>query len=125
MSTEFEAIEHVQLGMPPGGETEARAFYAGALGLAERTPPPGLSGWWFAAGGVELHLNAEEGYRATRRVHPALRVRGLASLADRCQSAGFAVRWDTRYPGRRRCFVADPFGNQIELFETGIAAPER
>jgi hypothetical protein len=116
-STEFLAIEHVQLGMPPGGDDAARAFYAGALGLAERAPPPGLSGWWFHAGGVELHLNTEEGYRATRRVHPALHVRGLDALVARCAEAGFPVRWDTRYPGRRRCFVSDPFENQLELFE--------
>ena len=124
MPTEFVAIDHVQLGMPPGGEAAARAFYAGALGLEERTPPPGLSGWWFGAGGVELHLNTEDGYRATRRVHPALRVRDLSRLAERCEAAGFPVRWDARYPGRRRCFVADPFGNQIELveFEPTIAA---
>ncbi len=128
VSTDFIAIEHVQLGMPPGGEEAARAFYNGALGLAERAPPPGMSGWWFGAGGVELHINFEEGYRATQRVHPALQVRGLDALVGRCEAAGHAVRWDARYPGRRRCFVSDPFGNQIELFEpvpSSQAVPRR
>lgn len=117
---EYVEIDHVQLGMPPGGEAAARAFYAGVLGLGEMAPPPSLSGLWFRAGGVELHLNTEEGHRATRRVHPALRVRGRAALeelAARCEGAGFPVRRDTRYPGRDRFYVADPFGNQIELLQ--------
>ena len=127
--TEFLRIDHVQLGMPPGAESAARAFYGDVLGLALVSPPAVLSGLWFRAGEVELHLNVEADYRATRRVHPALEVRGLDELVRRCEAAGFAAREDRRYPGRQRYYVADPFGNQIELFERvaageGAAAPD-
>ena len=115
--TEFLALDHVQLGMPRGGEAAARAFYSDVLGLAEISPPPPLGGVWFRAGGVELHLNSEEGFRAGVRAHPALRVRGLRELAARCAGAGFEPRFDERYPGRSRFYVADPFGNQVELLE--------
>ena len=44
------AIEHVQLAMPPGREEEARAFYAGLLGMVEVPKPAHLAargGAWF------------------------------------------------------------------------------
>ncbi|MBD3775376.1 MAG: hypothetical protein IE921_17575, partial [Rhodobacteraceae bacterium] len=50
-------IDHVQLAMPHGGEDGARAFYAGALGMAEIRKPGHLAvggGCWFAGGGVEI-----------------------------------------------------------------------
>jgi hypothetical protein len=37
------AIEHVQLAMPPGREEEARAFYAGLLGMVEVRKPAHLA----------------------------------------------------------------------------------
>ena len=60
------ALKHVQLAMPPGGEEEARAFYAGLLGMAEVPKPAHLAardGAWFEAGRVEVHLGLEEGFR--------------------------------------------------------------
>ena len=121
--TEFLSLDHVQLGMPEGGAPAARAFYGEVLGLTEITPPPPLRGVWVRAGGVELHLNTEAGFRAGLRAHPALRVRGLAALAARCAGAGFEPRFDERYPGRSRFYVADPFGNQVELLELHADRP--
>lgn len=43
-------VDHVQLAMPAGREAEARAFYAGLLGIPELAKPPVLaarSGAWF------------------------------------------------------------------------------
>ena len=60
------AIEHVQLAMPPGREGEARAFYAGLLGIPEVPKPVHLAargGAWFETGGVKVHLGVEEGFR--------------------------------------------------------------
>jgi len=37
-------IDHVLLAMPPGSEDQARAFYAGGLGLAETPKPADLAG---------------------------------------------------------------------------------
>jgi 4-hydroxyphenylpyruvate dioxygenase-like putative hemolysin len=39
----LEAIDHVQLAIPAGGEDAARAFYAGVLGLVEQPKPPELA----------------------------------------------------------------------------------
>ena len=36
-------VDHVQLAMPAGREPEARAFYAGLLGIPELTKPPTLA----------------------------------------------------------------------------------
>lgn len=115
--TEYLCIDHVQLGMPPGGEDAARRFYGEVLGLVETAPPPPLHGIWFRAGDVEIHLHEDAGHHASRRVHPALRVTGLDAVMDRCDASGHPTRPDTRYPGRRRFYVADPFGNELEILE--------
>ncbi len=50
------AIEHVQLAMPLGREEEARAFYAGLLGIPEVPKPAHLAargGAWFEAAGIQ------------------------------------------------------------------------
>jgi catechol 2,3-dioxygenase-like lactoylglutathione lyase family enzyme len=120
---ELVEIEHVQLGMPPGGgdatAAAARRLYGEVLGFAEVAPPAPLRGLWFRAGRVELHLHEEEGgFRPVARAHPGMRVaRGLDALAARCEAAGHAVRFDRRYPGRRRFYVADPFGNELEFLQ--------
>jgi catechol 2,3-dioxygenase-like lactoylglutathione lyase family enzyme len=47
------ALHHVQLAMPRGAESAARAFYGGVLGLAEIVKPAALAargGVWFRAG---------------------------------------------------------------------------
>lgn len=38
-----EALDHVQLAMPPGGEDAARRFYAGLLGIPEVPKPAHLA----------------------------------------------------------------------------------
>lgn len=115
------AIDHVLLAMPPGGEDRAREFYAGILGLSEVKTPAASSangGAWFRSGDVELRLGVDADFRPATKAHPALRVRGLDQLATTARAYGSAVEWDDRYPGVRRCFVHDPFGNRIELIET-------
>ncbi len=54
----IEALEHVQLAMPSGGEEEARAFYEGLLGIIERLKPEHLrarGGVWFESGAIKIH----------------------------------------------------------------------
>jgi catechol 2,3-dioxygenase-like lactoylglutathione lyase family enzyme len=111
-------IDHVQLAMPPGGEDAARGFYRDLLGMAEEPKPEelaGRGGCWFRDGGVELHLGVEADFRAARKAHPALRVSGFADLVERLRQAGCPVEEDRQLPGVERVFVADPFGNRIEL----------
>lgn len=111
-------IEHVQLAMPPGQEEQARAFYSGLLGLTERAKPPTLAvrgGCWFEQAGVKLHLGVEAQFRPARKAHPALIVDDLPALIAALTAAGAEVAPDEPVEGRTRCYVADPFGNRIEL----------
>jgi len=115
-----QRLHHLQLAIPPGAEAEARSFYGGVLGLEEIPKPPNLArrgGVWFRLGTLELHLGVEEGFRAARKAHPALLVEDLAGLAERCRQAGVPVTTDEPLPGFDRVYVADPFGNRIELLE--------
>jgi len=123
---EYHEIEHVQLTMPHGGDDRARAFYGDVLALREIPKPAALrgnGGLWFVAGSIEVHLLAEEPRHPSHAAHPGFRVTGLSALAERCQKAGYPPQFDTRYPGRRRFYVADPFGNRIELFQIDTDAP--
>ncbi len=113
-------IEHVQLAMPPGGEDAARAFYAGLLGLPERTKPPELAargGCWFEGPGVKVHLGVEADFRAAQKAHPALLVDDLAALTKALRASDVTVSADDPADGRARCYVSDPFGNRIELMQ--------
>ena len=115
-----EGFHHVQLAMPPGGESDAEAFYGSVLGFEVVPKPEHLAargGRWFRSGAAELHLGVEEGFRASSKAHPALRVRGLASLRERVGSAGLEVQEDAQLDGHERWYVRDPFGNRLELIE--------
>jgi catechol 2,3-dioxygenase-like lactoylglutathione lyase family enzyme len=116
------SIDHVQLAMPPGGEGEAVAFYEGLLGVPRVPKPPELAargGCWFEAGGLRLHLGAEEGFVPARKAHPALVVDGIEALCTALGAAGHPVRTVEDVPGMVQRFTADPFGNRIELVATG------
>ena len=111
-------IDHVQVAAPRGCEPEARAFYAGVLGLEELEKPEPLrsrGGCWFRAGASELHVGVEEPFTPARKAHPGLVVDDLAALLDRLAAAGIAAEPDTTLPGVDRAHVADPFGNRLEL----------
>jgi catechol 2,3-dioxygenase-like lactoylglutathione lyase family enzyme len=114
-------LDHVQLAAPPGCEAAARAFYGGLLGLRELPKPAALAargGVWFALGERhQLHVGVEEPFAPARKAHPALAVApgDLDALAARLADAGVEVAWDGAIPGVRRCYVADPWGNRLEL----------
>ena len=116
---QIEGFDHVQLAMPPGGEAEARAFYGGVLGLTEVRKPEPLAargGCWFT-GAVDLHLGVEEDFRPARKAHPALRVADLGAVEAQLAAHGVALLRDTSVPGLVRGYLADPFGNRLELIE--------
>ncbi len=113
-------LHHVQLAMPRGREDEARVFYRDVLGMAEQPKPENLAGRggvWFSCGEAQVHLGVEDDFRPAKKAHPALLVFNLQSLIDRCTAAGFAVSTDEPLPGYQRAYIADPFGNRIELLE--------
>jgi catechol 2,3-dioxygenase-like lactoylglutathione lyase family enzyme len=114
------ALDHVQLAMPAGGESEARAFYEGVLGIPEVRKPPNLAkrgGCWFERGALKIHLGVEADFRAARKAHPALLVEDLPELKGALEAAGFTPKSDEPLPGYERTYVEDPFGNRIELLE--------
>ena len=116
----FTGLHHVQLAIPPGKEDTARAYYAGTLGMTELDKPPVLAargGCWFRAGGWEVHLGVEEAFVPARKAHPGVLVDGLDGLADRLGGAGHEVTWDDAFPGHRRFYASDPFGNRLEFLE--------
>ncbi len=120
MEFEITGLDHVQLAIPPGRESEAERFYSGLLGFERIPKPPPVAlrgGCWFVKGTVKLHLGVEREFRPARKVHPGLLVAGLDALCARLEASGVAVRPDNELPGVRRCYVEDPFGNTIELIE--------
>jgi catechol 2,3-dioxygenase-like lactoylglutathione lyase family enzyme len=113
-------LDHVQLAGPAGCEDDARRFYGELLGLEEIPKPEPMrasGGVWFRLGAHELHIGIEEPFAPARKAHPALRVdeADLDEVAARLGDGGAPVDWDERYPGVRRFYTADPFGNRIEI----------
>lgn len=116
----IERLDHVQLAMPAGQESAARAFYANLLGLAEQPKPAHLAvrgGCWFASGPVKVHLGVDKDFEPAQKAHPAFIVNDLDSLCAKLEKAGFPTVTDEPLEGYRRKYVSDPFGNRIELME--------
>jgi catechol 2,3-dioxygenase-like lactoylglutathione lyase family enzyme len=117
------ALDHVQIAMPRGEEDRARAFYTGVLGLEEIPKPANLAargGVWFRVGAQELHVGVAEPFAPATKAHPAIRIASagdLERLAARFEASGVAVQWadEAEIPGAIRFFVADPWGNRVEL----------
>lgn len=92
-------LHHVQVACPPGGEDEARRFYADGLGMTEVDKPADLAGrggCWFRAYadgevGAELHVGVEDPFAPARKAHPALVVDDLEPVAARLRQLGFDV----------------------------------
>lgn len=86
--------------------------------MNEIPKPPELAkrgGCWFESGVVQVHLGVEADFRAAQKAHPALRCADYDGLTARLRAAGLEVAEDASIPGVRRCHIADPFGNRIEL----------
>ncbi len=113
-------LDHIQLAIPTGAEDACRVFWGDLLGFDEIKKPEKLrtrGGAWFGRDGIEVHLGVETDFSPAKRAHPAFRITGLDSFADRLASAGHPIRWDDRIKSRRRFFTDDPFGNRIEFIE--------
>ena len=116
----LQAIDHVQVAIPRGGEPEARRFYDAFLGLAEQPKPDNLAkrgGCWFEAGAVKVHCGVEDPFRAARKAHIAFKVDDVAALATRARAAGFETADDEPLPGHDRIYIYDPFGNRLEFLK--------
>ena len=113
-----ERVDHVQLAMPAGAEARATEFYEGLLGIPRVSKPPELEvrgGCWFERRALRVHLGVEEDFRPAKKAHPAFAVTGLDDLCAALEAAGHPVARTEDVPGMPQWYVADPFGNRIEL----------
>ena len=113
-------LHHVQLALPPNGEDACRDFYVGILGLTEVDKPPVLAargGLWVRADQLEIHLGVEEDFKPQKKAHPGLIVTDLDALAQRLHDHAWPVTWDDNFPGMRRFYTEDNFGNRLEFLQ--------
>ena len=116
----FQGLHHVQLAIPEGGDERCREFWGTILGLAELEKPPvlaGRGGCWFRGGSFEVHLGVESGFRPAAKAHPGILVSELDAVSGRLEQHGVEVAWDDDFPGMRRFYTSDPFGNRLEFLE--------
>ncbi len=114
-------VDHLQIAIPAGGEEAARAFYGALLALRELPKPPELlarGGLWFRSGSVAVHLGVDPDFRPAKKAHVAIACAEYATLLERLRAAQVAIQPDALpFEGRAHCYVADPFGNRIELID--------
>ena len=114
-------VDHLQIAIPAGGEEAARAFYGALLALRELPKPTELlarGGLWFRGGSVAVHLGVDPDFRPARKAHVALACAEYATILERLRAAKIAIQPDALpFEGRAHCYVADPFGNRIELID--------
>jgi len=119
-------VDHVQLAMPAGREPDAIAFYEGLLGIPHVPKPAHLArrgGCWFERGDLKVHLGVEADFRPATKAHPAFNLDDVRRLDAALTAAGHAVTDDEPLDGYDRVYVADPFGNRIELMQPMAEPP--
>ncbi len=87
-------IDHIQLAIPKGSESVARAFYGEILDLTEVAKPESLKdrgGIWFENENLKVHLGVDSEFVPANKAHPGFRVLGLDLLAKKLGDNGFTV----------------------------------
>ena len=98
----LDAIDHVQLAMPSGGEELATWFYEGVLGVPRIPKPPHLAirgGCWFEHGHLRIHLGVQDDFVPATKAHPAFAVSDLDQLEQDLMLAGSVGRAEGRGRG--------------------------
>jgi len=119
MRVRFNRLNHVQVCIPRGAESEARDFYGRLLGLKEIEKPEVLKasgGLWFEVADIQLHVGVEDAVAPSKR-HPAFEVDDLPGVRRYLEQSGVRTRDEEDVPGMRRFSFYDPFGNRVELME--------
>ena len=120
MRFSIDRIDHVQVAAPEGGESEARRFYTGILGLNEIEKPESLKargGVWFEFADFQLHVGVEEPFAPAKKAHPAFRVSGFEALKQYLAEKGIESKPDDSIPGVELFFISDPLGNRLEFLK--------
>ena len=115
----LKRLNHIQICIPSGKESEARKFYAGIIGLTEIPKPQELiknGGLWFQAADIQLHIGAEDEINKSKR-HPAFEVTDINAARLHLQMHGVKIKEEIQVPGQVRFSFIDPFDNRIELLQ--------
>lgn len=118
MAPLIRRLDHLQIAIPAGGEPLARTFYCDLLGFVEEQKPEPLAqrgGCWLRSGDAFVHLGIDQEFRPATKAHPAFVVEDFHGLEAVLNAAGFPVTPDHELVAVVRGYVADPFGNRIEL----------
>jgi catechol 2,3-dioxygenase-like lactoylglutathione lyase family enzyme len=118
----WQGVHHIALTIPPGAESQVRAFYGDVLGMTEvddANSADQQGGCQFRSGDLEFDFDVDLSARAPcpRRTHPGALVADIDALAARLAGQGVAVEWDDKFLGYRRFFARDPLGNRLEFIE--------
>jgi catechol 2,3-dioxygenase-like lactoylglutathione lyase family enzyme len=114
-------LQHTSIPMPSGGQSAARDFFGGVLGMSEVPPPSTLDRAklvWFKAGpdGHEIHLFVDPGVdRRSNAQHLCLQVDDLSAYRAKLTKHGVDIQETDAIRNRPRFFVHDPFNNLIEI----------
>ncbi len=122
----LDAIDHVQLAMPSGGEPLAAWFYGEVLGVPQVPKPPHLAvrgGCWFERGALRIHLGVQDDFTPATKAHPAFTVVDVDRVERRLRDAGVLVERREDPVDPDVLDVTDPFGNRIELRPARGVAP--
>ncbi len=114
----LDAIDHVQLAMPSGGEELATWFYEEVLGVPRVPKPPHLAirgGCWFEHGALRIHVGVQDDFVPATKAHPAFAVVDLDQMETWLSDRGVHARRESDPIGPDSLYVDDPFGNRIEL----------
>ena len=123
------ALHHVQVACPPGGEDDARRFYADGLGLTEVEKPADLRRprrrlvprvRRLGAVAAELHVGVEEPFAACPQGPPGVRRRRprrrRGRRSARPGSTSTSGERDT-FAGYLRFHTHDGAGNRVEVLQ--------
>ncbi len=114
-------VQHAQITIPNGAETEARKFYCEFLGLKEVPKPVVLQtrgGFWLEIGGFQIHVGTEDDFDRTKtKAHIAYEVEDLEAWRKKFAESGVVIVEGIPIPHYSRFEFRDPFGNRVEFLE--------
>ncbi|HEV8592333.1 MAG TPA: VOC family protein [Pyrinomonadaceae bacterium] len=114
-------VNHVQITIPVGAESEAREFYCSFLGLKEIEKPDelkGRGGFWLDVGIVPVHIGVEDLVeRPNSKAHVAYTVDDLETWRQKLSKRGITVTDGIQITNFRRFEFRDPFGNRVEFLQ--------
>lgn len=116
-------LQHVNVVYRTGAEAEARAFYAGALGLPEVPKPREFDqeGMWFQLGAGQVHLSPGDP-PPPGPWHFCVVADDFDALRRRVEATGADTEDTHSWGDRRRFFTRDPWGARIEILESPVPA---